>query len=36
MNVYHDDNHEFVQPFDEIVSMWVVAICNPKLQFTYN
>ncbi len=20
MNVYHDDNHELVQPFDEVVS----------------
>ncbi len=21
MNVYHDDNHELVQPFDEVVSI---------------
>jgi hypothetical protein len=22
MNVYHDDSHEPIQPFDEIVSVW--------------
>jgi len=31
VSVYNDENHELVQPFDEVITM---AICNPKLQST--
>jgi hypothetical protein len=31
VSVYNDENHELVQPFDEVIAM---AIYNPKLQST--
>jgi hypothetical protein len=36
MNVYHDDNHEPIQLFDEVVFARTMVIYNLRLQFTQN